>query len=106
MSQTVAIPSRVQPAVRARRRRIDWLPYLMVAPTVAVLSVFSLLPTLYGALVSLYQVQFVELLDFVGLDNYVGMFSDPEFWSGLRVSLVFSAFSVVLTVVAGFSLAL
>lgn len=106
MSQTVAVPSRVQPAAVARKRRVDWLPYMMVAPTVVVLSVFSLLPTLYGAVVSLYRVQFVELLDFVGLDNYVGIFTNPEFWSGLRVSVIFSFFSVVLTVAVGFGLAL
>ena len=106
MSQPALAPSRVQPAIRPHRRRVDWLPYVMVAPTVAVLSVFSLLPTLYGAVVSLYRVQFVELLTFVGLDNYVGMFADPEFWSALRVSLIFAACSVVLTVAAGFGLAL
>jgi len=55
---------------RARRRRIDWLPYLMVAPTVIVLTVFSIAPTLYGALVSLYNVQFVQLLAFVGQDGW------------------------------------
>jgi multiple sugar transport system permease protein len=91
---------------RARRRRVDWLPYLMVAPAVIVLSVFSLAPTLYGALVSLYNVQFVQLLEFVGLDNYVTVLTSPDFWESLRVSLVFTACSVALTVVLGFGLAL
>jgi len=91
---------------RARARRIDWTPYLMVAPAVVVLSIFSLAPTLYGALVSLFNVQFVELLAFVGLDNYVTIFSSPDFWQSLRVTLVFTVFSVVLTVGLGFGLAL
>jgi ABC-type sugar transport system permease subunit len=91
---------------RARRRNVDWLPYLMVAPAVIVLSIFSLAPTLYGALVSLYNVQFVQLLEFVGLDNYVTVLTSPDFWESLRVSLVFTACSVVLTVVLGFGLAL
>lgn len=91
---------------RARRRKVDWLPYLMVAPAVIVLSIFSLAPTLYGALVSLYNVQFVQLLEFVGLDNYVTVLTSPDFWESLRVSLVFTACSVVLTVVLGFGLAL
>lgn len=91
---------------RPRRRKFDWLPYLMVAPTVIVLSIFSLAPTLYGALVSLYNVQFVQLLEFVGLDNYVAMFTSPDFWQSLRVSIVFSVFAVVLTVAFGLALAL
>lgn len=78
----------------------------MVAPTVIVLSVFSLAPTLYGALVSLYNVQFVQLLEFVGLDNYISMLTSPDFWQSFRVSLTFTAFSVVLTVGLGFGLAL
>lgn len=91
---------------RPRRRKFDWLPYLMVAPTVIVLSIFSLAPTLYGALVSLYNVQFVQLLEFVGLDNYVAMFTSTDFWQSLRVSIVFSVFAVVLTVAFGLALAL
>jgi multiple sugar transport system permease protein len=78
----------------------------MVAPTVAVLSIFSLAPTIYGAIVSLFDVQFVALQQFVGLDNYVGVFTSPDFWSSLRVSVVFTFFSVILTVAAGFGLAL
>lgn len=88
------------------RARIDWLPYAMVAPAVLVLGVFSLAPTLYGALVSLYNVQFVELLEFVGLDNYAAVFTDPDFWGSFRVSAVFTVASVCLTVVLGFCLAL
>ncbi len=78
----------------------------MVAPTVIVLSVFSLAPTLYGALVSLYNVQFVQLLEFVGLNNYISMFTSPDFWQSFRVSITFTVFSVVLTVGLGFGLAI
>jgi multiple sugar transport system permease protein len=78
----------------------------MVAPTVLVLSVFSLAPTLYGALVSFYNVQFVQLLAFVGLDNYVWMLTSPDFWQSLRVSLTFTVCSVILAVSLGFGLAL
>jgi len=95
-----------QAGSRGRRRKFDWLPYLMVAPAVIVLSVFSLAPTFYGALVSLYNVQFVQLLEFVGLNNYISMLTSPDFWQSFRVSITFTAFSVVLTVGLGFGLAL
>ncbi len=78
----------------------------MVAPAVTVLMIFSIAPTLYGLVVSFYNVQFVELLEFVGLDNYVVVLTDPEFWLSFRVSVVFTAGAVCLSVVLGFSLAL
>jgi ABC-type sugar transport system permease subunit len=78
----------------------------MVAPALVVITAFSLLPTLYGVLVSLYRVEFVELLTFVGLRNYGEVLTDPRFWSSVRVSFTFTVFSVVLTFVGGFGLAL
>jgi ABC-type sugar transport system permease subunit len=78
----------------------------MVAPAVLVITAFSLLPTLYGVLVSLYRVEFVELLNFVGLRNYSEVLADPLFWNSVRVSFTFTGCSVALTFVAGFGLAL
>jgi ABC-type sugar transport system permease subunit len=78
----------------------------MVAPAVLVITAFSLLPTLYGVLVSLYRVEFVELLNFVGLRNYSEVLADPRFWNSVRVSFTFTGSSVALTFVAGFGLAL
>jgi multiple sugar transport system permease protein len=82
------------------------LPYAMVAPALLVITAFSLLPTFYGILVSLYRVEFVELLTFVGFRNYAEVLTDPRFWSSVRVSFTFTGFSVALTFVAGFGLAL
>jgi multiple sugar transport system permease protein len=65
-----------------------------------------LLPTLYGILVSLYRVEFVELLTFVGLRNYAEVLTDQRFWNSVRVSFTFTGCSVVLTFLGGFGLAL
>jgi multiple sugar transport system permease protein len=89
-----------------RRRRVDLLPYLMVAPALLVITAFSLLPTLYGVLVSLYRVEFVELLTFVGFRNYTEVLTDPRFWSSVRVSFTFTGCSVAFTFLGGFGLAL
>ena len=78
----------------------------MVAPTVIVLTIFSLAPTVYGAIVSLFNVQFVVLQQFVGLNNYIDILTSPDFWGSLQVSLAFTAGSVSLTVTAGLGLAL
>jgi multiple sugar transport system permease protein len=87
------------------RRRVD-LPYAMVAPALVAIGAFSLLPTLYGILVSLYRVEFVELLTFVGFRNYAEVLTDQRFWNSVRVSFTFTGCSVVLTFLGGFGLAL
>lgn len=105
--QSEALPlARTNQAPSRRRRRFDPLPYLMVAPALLVICLFSLGPTLYGMIISLYRVEFVELLSFVGLRNYTEVLGDPRFWSSVRVSFVFTGASVPLTVFIGFGLAL
>ena len=90
----------------ARRRRLDPLPYLMVAPALLAIGLFSLVPTLYGMLISVYRVEFVQLLRFVGAANYLDVFADPKFWNSIRVSFTFTSISMVLSVSLGFALAL
>ncbi|MFN8525936.1 MAG: sugar ABC transporter permease [Chloroflexota bacterium] len=96
------------PTIRSapRRRSIDLLPYVMIAPALLAITAFSLVPTAYGIVVSLYRVEFVELLTFVGVRNYADVLTDRKFWDSVRVSFTFTGLSVPLTVVAGFGLAL
>jgi multiple sugar transport system permease protein len=89
-----------------RRRRFDPFPYLMVAPALLAIGIFSLLPTVYGMIISVYRVEFVQLLSFVGVDNYTDVLADPKFWNSARVSFTFTIASVVMSVTAGFTLAL
>jgi multiple sugar transport system permease protein len=105
MQQSAIAASQV--AERPRRRRsFDPLPYLMIAPALLAIGLFSLLPTLYGMLISVYRVEFVELLSFVGARNYADVLSDPKFWNSVRVSFTFTVISMVLSVGIGFGLAL
>lgn len=103
MREAIATP---QVAAPARPRRFDPLPYLMVTPALLAIIAFSLVPTFYGVIVSLYRVEFVELLSFVGLRNYTEVLSDPKFWNSVRVSFTFTIFSVLFTFAGGFALAL
>lgn len=99
-------PAIAAPHAVARRRKLDLLPYLMIAPALLAIGIFSLLPTFYGMLISVYRVEFVQLLSFVGLANYVGVLADPKFWNSVRVSFTFTAISMLLSVSIGFGLAL
>lgn len=101
--QALAAP---QAAAGSRRPKLDLLPYLLVAPALLVIGIFSLAPTFYGMLISVYRVEFVELLTFVGVANYANVLVDPKFWNSVRVSFIFTGVSVVLSVGIGFALAL
>jgi len=100
----IAVP--VEVGRRSAARGVDWFPYLMMAPAMAAILVFSLAPTLYGVVVSLYFVQFIELQRFVGLRNYTQMLADPDFWNAFRASAVFTGGSVACEVVVATALAL
>jgi ABC-type sugar transport system permease subunit len=95
-----------QVAEQSRRRRFDPLPYLMIGPALLAIGLFSLAPTFYGMLISVYRVEFVQLLTFVGIANYVDVLADPKFWNSVRVSFIFTAVSMALSVSIGFGLAL
>ncbi len=48
-----------------------------------------------------------DLGPFIGVKNYVRLLTaDPEFWSSVRVSLIFSFFSVTITIVLSLGMAL
>ncbi len=100
--------ARTLPAARARR--IRWpsaTPYLLVGPAFLLLVVFGALPIVVAAGVSLTNLDIAGLGDpskvrLVGLDNYVTLFQDPDFWA----SLASTAFLVLIGVpsIVGLSL--
>src|SRR5512146_788192 len=78
-----------------------WLPYALVAPQLAITIVFFFWPAgqaLYQSV--LMQDAFGSNVEFVGLENFRTLFSDPGYLASFRVTAVFSA------LVAGFGLAI
>jgi sn-glycerol 3-phosphate transport system permease protein len=85
------------------RFRSAWLPYALVMPQIAVTLVFFFWPaaqTLYDSV--LLQDAFASKVQFVGLDNFVALFRDPQYLSSFKVTVLFSA----LVAIAGLSLSL
>lgn len=82
---------------------IVWsLPYL------AVFSVFLVWPALKGLYMSLHNWDpfAPSQSEFIGLQNYVDLFSDPVFWNAMQGTVYFVALSVPLLVIVGLGLAL
>jgi sn-glycerol 3-phosphate transport system permease protein len=68
-----------------------WLPYLLVAPQLAITIVFFFLPAGQAIWTSLLaQDPFGINVEFVGLDNFVALFRDEHYLASFKVTAVFS----------------
>ena len=87
-------------------------PYLLgLTPAALLLAVFFIAPALWAAGTSLTNLALVGIdaanPRFVGLDNYLRLASDPDFWTVIRNSVVFVFGSAIVgQFVLGFALAL
>ena len=99
--QTNALPR------RTTRLRGRMLPYLLSLPALLV-CIAILVPFVTAAVYSLqrYRLNLPYLRGFIGVDNYIDFLSDPAFWNTLRVSLVYTALTVVLELLLGLGIAL
>ena len=73
----------------------------------AVTAVVIIYPAFYAIELSFQRVEsFISEPEWVGLDNYVRVLADPEFWSALRRGVVFAGTTIVLQVVLGIAIAM
>jgi sn-glycerol 3-phosphate transport system permease protein len=73
------------------------LPYLLVFPSIAVIIVFLVVPFIQSVRASFYRTSvFGTKTFFVGLENYVRLFSSPDYVHSILITLAFSAFVIVV----------
>ena len=83
--------------------RSGWLPWLLLAPQMAVIGVFFFWPAAQAIVQSLQQQDaFGTSIEFVGLDNFRQLFQDPSYVESFKTTTLFS----VLMAGIGISLAL
>ena len=84
-----------------RRKRLG---YMYMIPSLVILAVFVIYPVIYGAVTSLYDWDWVAGIDkklFVGLGNYLQIFSDRLFWNALKNTVIFAVLSLLAEFVLG-----
>jgi len=86
--------------------RIEMLPILLIAPSILVILLIELYPFVTALIYSFQNGSLLASGQFVGLDNYIKIFSDPEFLHAVVFSFVFAFFSVVGSYLMGLGLAL
>ena len=68
-----------------------WLPWALLGPQLVVISVFFFWPAGQALLQSLQQQDaFGTSVEWVGLENFQRLFSDPTYYQSFRTTAVFS----------------
>ena len=80
--------------------------YLMVLPALFIILLVAFFPIMYAIVLSLTDSTVVQFGSFVGLQNYVEMFQNPDFLTGLNNTLIFTVVSVALEFFLGLGIAL
>ena len=79
----------------------------MAAPAILGFVLFSLGPMVASAYLSLTRYDVVTPTQFIGLDNYAYLMTqDPAFWPSVRVTLIYAAVSVPLSLALSLAVAL
>ena len=86
-------------------RRIS--PYFYLIPAIIVFILFVFWPFAKTIMLSLsLTTPAGEVAQFVGIQNYLTIFSDSQFWQTLLISFEYSAMCVVFSICIGFVLAI
>lgn len=97
-------------APTAQSWRYGRLPYWLIVPSVAVLLVVLGWPMYKLVTLSFQEYGLKQLIagsgEWIGLQNYLDLFGDSQFWQVLLRSILFTTFAVVGTMVVGMAFAL
>jgi trehalose/maltose transport system permease protein len=84
------------------RRTAAW----MISPAVLLIFAVAFFPVAYSCYMSLHDATVTGAGSWVGLDNYVELFDDPDFREALANTTVFTVVSVALELCLGLAIAL
>lgn len=87
-------------------RRQTIAGYLFIAPAMTIFLVFTLLPVAIAAYLSFTNYDVFTKLDWIGAVNYEDVFQDELFWRALINTVVYTGWSVPLSMAFGLALAL
>jgi len=99
-------PRRVGFSQTLSRWDVKVSPYLYISPFFILFAITGLFPLVYTAVVSLHQWTLLGGQgDFVGFQNYIDVFNQPNFWKSLRNTFSIFLFSSVPQVLVAIALA-
>jgi multiple sugar transport system permease protein len=106
VSRTAGTRSAAPAAGRSRASRERRAAFFFLLPDTLGLLIFVAVPMVLAVVLGFFRVDGFGSFEFIGLDNYVRMAGDPQFWSSVRITLVYLVTVVPLIFVIGLALAL
>lgn len=81
-------------------RREMWIGLAFVSPWLIGFLLFTVFPMIAALIFSVSQFNLLEMnqFRFVGLDNYIRLFTDPQVWSSLWITVRFAVFAIPLAI--------
>jgi multiple sugar transport system permease protein len=82
--------------------------YAMISPSMIFLVLVTTVPLVSLLLMSCFRIDLTFPMDngWNGLENYLEMFRDTRFWFSIRLTVIYTAITVVLQVIVGLALAM
>jgi multiple sugar transport system permease protein len=93
-------------ALSSRERRERRAALFFLAPDAIGLLIFVAVPMLLSVILGFFWIDGFGNFDFIGIDNYVRMVKDPQFWNSAKITLIYLVVLVPLIFVVGLGLAL
>jgi len=107
MSSTAEVVDRSVSAPRRWHVRAEWVPALLVAPTLLAVFLVIGVPLIYSLVLSLNQTNVLtHRWMFVGFANYVRALTDPAFQAAFGRTAIFAGGTVIAGLVIGMGMAL
>lgn len=83
------------------RKQLFIYGYIFVAPALLAMLIFIFFPFVIGLINSLFT-GFGQNMRFVGIQNYVDIFTSYRFWNSLFVTVVFTIIYAIISSILGF----
>jgi multiple sugar transport system permease protein len=83
-----------------KKSKFDLGPYLYILPALIIIIVFRLVPIVLSFIVSFFDWSITGVGDFIGFDNYIRLFHDPEFWQSMLNTFYLVIFVVPVSLVS------
>ena len=83
-------------------------PYVLLIPVIVILFGLMIYPMFWNIFVALHDVKTINVRgtwDFVGIKNFISIFSDPFFYESLKNTGLFILGCVLMQVILGFAIA-
>ncbi|MCD4654398.1 sugar ABC transporter permease [bacterium] len=84
----------------------QYVAYLLLAPTVVIITAFHVLPIIYSSGLSTINWDLISEARFVGMRNFKLLAQDPLFWKSLWNTIYYTVLSVPMSILFSLSIAM